>query len=89
LAWRAIQVHAIDAAGHVLTRRLLTRDEYLVWCAQLPAGCIVAMEANSSAHHLTPLRDRFVLCLDGPQQARAGPLATVTDERKERSRQFR
>jgi hypothetical protein len=24
----------------------------LAWCAQLPAGCVVAMEACSNAHHL-------------------------------------
>jgi transposase len=29
----------------------LARDKFVAWCAQLPAGCIVAMEASSSAHH--------------------------------------
>ena len=51
LAKRVIQVHAVDAAGHVLTNRALTRDKFLAWCAQLPAGCIVAMETSSSAHY--------------------------------------
>jgi len=51
LAKRVIQVHAVDAAGHVLTSRALARDKFLLWCAQLPAGCIVAMETSSSAHH--------------------------------------
>ena len=51
LAKRVIQVHAVDAAGHVLTSRALARDKFLAWCAQLPADCIVAMEASSSAHH--------------------------------------
>jgi transposase len=46
-----IQVHAVDAAGHVLTTRALVRDKFMPWCAQLPAGCIVAMETRSSAHH--------------------------------------
>jgi transposase len=46
-----IQVHAVDAAGHVLTGRALGRDKFMPWCAQLPAGCIVAMETSSSAHH--------------------------------------
>jgi transposase len=46
-----IQVHAVDAVGHVLTGRALVRDKFLPWCAQLPAGCIVAMESSSSAHH--------------------------------------
>ena len=44
-------VHAVDAAGHVLTSRALVRDKFLAWCMQLPAGCIVAMETSSSAHH--------------------------------------
>ena len=51
LAKRVIQVHAVDGAGHVLTSRALARDKFLPWCAQLPAGCIVAMETSSSAHH--------------------------------------
>jgi transposase len=51
LAKRVIQVHAIDAAGYVLCSRALARDKFIVWCAQLPAGCIVAMETSSSAHH--------------------------------------
>ena len=51
LAKRVIQVHAVDSAGHVLTSRALARDKFMPWCAQLPAGCIVAMETSSSAHH--------------------------------------
>ena len=51
LAKRVIQVHAVDAAGRVLTSRALSRDKFIAWCAQLPAGCVVAMEASSSAHH--------------------------------------
>jgi transposase len=51
LAKRVIQVHAVDSAGHVLTSRALARDKFIPWCAQLPAGCIVAMETSSSAHH--------------------------------------
>lgn len=51
LAKRVIQVHAVDAAGHVLVSRALARDKFIAWCAQLPAGCIVAMETSSSAHH--------------------------------------
>jgi transposase len=51
LAKRVIQVHAVDALGHVLSSRALVRDKFLAWCAQLPAGCIVAMETSSSAHH--------------------------------------
>ena len=51
LAKRVIQVHAVDAAGQVLTTRALPRDKFIAWCAQLPAGCIVAMETSSSSHH--------------------------------------
>ena len=50
LAKQAIQVHAVDAAGHRLVARAFKRDQFLAWCAQLPAGCVVAMEACSSAH---------------------------------------
>jgi transposase len=51
LAKRVIQVHAVDARGNVLVSRALARDKFVAWCAQLPAGCIVAMETSSSAHH--------------------------------------
>jgi transposase len=51
LAKRVIQVHAVDAVGHVLCSRALARDKFISWCAQLPAGCMVAMETSSSAHH--------------------------------------
>ena len=51
LAKRVIQVHAVDAVGQVLTTRALVRDKFLAWCAQLPAGCTVAMETSSSVHH--------------------------------------
>src|ERR1019366_4029000 len=54
LARRVIQVHAVDGAGRRVVGRALKRDQFLAWCAQLPAGCLVAMvamEACSSAHH--------------------------------------
>ena len=51
LAKRVLQVHAVDAAGKLVTGRTLARDRFIAWCAQLPAGCVVAMEASSSAHH--------------------------------------
>ena len=51
LAKRVIQVHAVDVAGHVIATRALPRDKFLAWCAQLPAGCTVAMETSSSSHH--------------------------------------
>lgn len=51
LAKRVIQVHAVDAGGRVITSRALARDKFIEWCVMLPAGCVVAMEASSSAHH--------------------------------------
>ena len=51
LAKRLIQVHSVDASGRVVTSRALARDKFIEWCVRLPAGCIVAMEASSSAHH--------------------------------------
>ena len=51
LAKRVIQVHALDAAGAVVCRRALPREKFLAWCARLPAGCMVAMEISSGAHH--------------------------------------
>jgi transposase len=51
LAKRVIQVLAVNAAGSRVTGRALAREKFLPWCAQLPPGCLVAMEASSSAHH--------------------------------------
>ncbi len=51
LAKRVLQVHAVDCSGQRVTSRALSRDKFLPWCAQLPAGCMLAMEASSSAHH--------------------------------------
>jgi hypothetical protein len=51
LAKHVIQVHAVDGSGKLRTSRALARDKFMAWCAQLPPGCMVAMEASSSAHH--------------------------------------
>ena len=51
LAKRVIQVHAVNAAGRVVAAKALARDKFVPWCAQLPPGCLVAMEACSGAHH--------------------------------------
>ena len=51
LAKQVIQVHAVDAAGNRVSGRALVRDKFTAWCAQLPPGCLVAMEASASAHH--------------------------------------
>ena len=51
LAKRVIQVHAVNAAGQRVVARALKRDQFMAWCVQLPPGCLIAMEACSSAHH--------------------------------------
>ena len=51
LAKRVIQVHAVDSTGRRVVARALKRDAFIAWCAQLPPGGVVAMEACSSAHH--------------------------------------
>jgi transposase len=51
LAKNVIQVHAVDAAGRVVTNRALKREKFLAWCTDLPPGCLVAMEACTGAHH--------------------------------------
>ena len=51
LAKNVIQVHAVDGSGRRVLTRPVKRDQFLPWCAQLPPGCIVAMEACSGAHH--------------------------------------
>jgi transposase len=50
LAKNVIQLHAVDSAGRRVAARSVKRDQFLAWCAQLPPGCIVAMEACSGAH---------------------------------------
>ena len=51
LAKNVIQVHAVDAAGRRVVTRAFKREQFVAWCAQLPPGCLVAMEACSSANH--------------------------------------
>ena len=51
LAKNVIQVHAVDGAGRRVVTRSFKREAFMAWCAQLPAGCLVAMEACSGAHH--------------------------------------
>jgi transposase len=51
LAKSVIQIHAVDAAGKLVTNRQLSRDKFLTWCAQQPVGCVVAMEGCGGAHH--------------------------------------
>ena len=51
LAKRVIQVHAVNAAGRVVSAKALSRDKFVAWCVQLPPGCLIAMEACSGGHH--------------------------------------
>ena len=51
LAKNVIQVHGVDRAGRRVVSRAIKREQFLSWCAQLPAGCLVGMEACSGAHH--------------------------------------
>jgi transposase len=51
LAKQVIQVHAVDAHGRRVQARALKRELFFAWCERLPAGCLVAMEACSSAHY--------------------------------------
>ena len=51
LAKSVIQVHGVDAAGRRVVGKTIKREQFLAWCAQLPAGCVLAMEACSGAHH--------------------------------------
>lgn len=44
LAKNVIQVHAVDAAGKVVTSRALKRERFLHWCAELPEGCLVVVQ---------------------------------------------
>jgi len=49
LAKRVFALHGVDAAGRVILRRTLRREQLLEVMAQLPA-CVVGMEAGSGAH---------------------------------------
>ena len=40
-----------DAAGRRVVARAFKHEQFLARCAQLPPGCLVAMEVCSSAHH--------------------------------------
>jgi hypothetical protein len=44
LAKQVMAVHAIDAEGRVVLRKVLRRDALLRWTAALPA-CVVAMKS--------------------------------------------
>ena len=62
LSKRVFQVHAVDRSGRVVLAKALSPDRFFAWCAELPAGCLVAMEACGGAHHVA--RRLRVLGLD-------------------------
>jgi transposase len=51
LSKRVFQVHAVDRAGRRLLANAMSPQRFFVWCAELPAGCLVAMSACGGAHH--------------------------------------
>ena len=51
LAKEIITVYAQDAAGHCVMSRNFKFKELAEWLVQLPAGCLIGMEACSTAHH--------------------------------------
>ena len=50
IAKSVFQVHGIDAAGEVVTRRQLKRRSVLAFFQKLPP-CLVGIEACASSHH--------------------------------------
>ena len=52
LSKRVYQVHAVDKSGRVVLTRALSVERFFAWCAELPAGCMVAMETCGGAHHV-------------------------------------
>lgn len=51
LAKEIITVYAQDAAGHCVMSRNFKFKELAEWLVQLPPGCVVGMEACSTAHY--------------------------------------
>lgn len=51
LAKQVFSTCAVDGRGHVLRRRDFSREGFMAWLAQQPAGTVVAMETCSGAHH--------------------------------------
>jgi transposase len=52
LSKQTYQVHAVDEAERVVLTRSLSPQRFFAWCATLPAGAVVAMEACGGAHHV-------------------------------------
>src|SRR6516164_1202227 len=58
LAKRVFQVHGVDAAGALVVRRTLRRQQVLAFFAKLPP-CLVGMEACATAHYWARELRRF------------------------------
>jgi transposase len=52
LSKRLYQVHAVDRGGRVVLARPMQVERFFAWCAELPAGCLVAMQTCGGAHHV-------------------------------------
>lgn len=52
LSKKVLQVHAVDRSGRLVLAKAMRPDRFFAWCKQLPAGCVVAMEACGGAHHV-------------------------------------
>lgn len=52
LSKRVYQVHAVDRSGRVVLAKAMTPQRFFAWCAELPAGCLIAMETCGGAHHV-------------------------------------
>jgi transposase len=52
LSKRVYQVHAVDAGGRQVLAKALPVERFFAWCADLPTGCMVAMETCGGAHHV-------------------------------------
>jgi len=52
LAKRVCQIHAVDRTERTVLARPMSPQRFEQWAATLPAGCVIAMESCSGAHHL-------------------------------------
>jgi transposase len=52
LSKKVFQVHAVDRYGRVVLAKAMSSERFFTWCAALPQGCVVAMEACGGAHHV-------------------------------------
>lgn len=52
LSKRVSQAHVVDRSGRRLLSKAMSPSVFFAWCAEFPAGCMVAMEACGGAHHV-------------------------------------